>query len=225
MKIFTWNVNGIRSIFKTTFIGWLKANNPDIVCLQEIKADFKELPAEYTQINGYYAYFNFSSYTNQLVETLLESNMNYVAVYPNNDPGTDVILNAYQKHFSQHPRFALYPSLRFEHFLTMLKNTRFVIGNSSAGVREAPYYGTPTINIGNRQNGRVKVGAVKSIKHCDYSKEAISAAIKAVTNSTMKHRQTRHFGNAGSDKKFLDILLNQNIWGIKAQKQFLDIDF
>lgn len=168
---------------------------------------------------------NFSSYTNQLVETLLESNMNYVAVYPNNDPGTDVILNAYQKHFSQHPRFALYPSLRFEHFLTMLKNTRFVIGNSSAGVREAPYYGTPTINIGNRQNGRVKVGAVKSIKHCDYSKEAISAAIKAVTNSTMKHRQTRHFGNAGSDKKFLDILLNQNIWGIKAQKQFLDIDF
>ncbi|KKS69756.1 MAG: Exodeoxyribonuclease III, partial [Candidatus Azambacteria bacterium GW2011_GWA2_42_62] len=58
MKIFTWNVNGIRSIFKTTFIDWLKANDPDIVCLQEIKADFKELPAEYTQINGYYAYFN-----------------------------------------------------------------------------------------------------------------------------------------------------------------------
>ncbi|MFH1392878.1 MAG: exodeoxyribonuclease III [Patescibacteria group bacterium] len=60
MKIFTWNVNGIRSIFKTTFRDWLKANKPDIVCLQEIKADFKELSEEYTQIDGYYAYFNSS---------------------------------------------------------------------------------------------------------------------------------------------------------------------
>ncbi|KKT16610.1 MAG: Exodeoxyribonuclease III [Parcubacteria group bacterium GW2011_GWC1_43_61] len=47
MKIFTWNVNGIRSIFKTTFIDWLKANDPDIVCLQEIKADFKEKSSQF----------------------------------------------------------------------------------------------------------------------------------------------------------------------------------
>jgi exodeoxyribonuclease III len=58
MKIFTWNVNGIRSIFRTTFRDWLAVNNPDIVCLQEIKADYRELSKEYTQINGYHAYFN-----------------------------------------------------------------------------------------------------------------------------------------------------------------------
>ncbi len=58
MKIFSWNVNGIRSVFRTTFRNWLNATDPDIVCLQEIKADFKELSKEYTQIDGYYAYFN-----------------------------------------------------------------------------------------------------------------------------------------------------------------------
>jgi exodeoxyribonuclease-3 len=60
MKILTWNVNGIRSVFKTTFRDWLADNNPDIVCLQEIKADFKELPKEFSQIDGYYAFFNSS---------------------------------------------------------------------------------------------------------------------------------------------------------------------
>ncbi len=58
MKIFSWNVNGIRSVFKTTFRDWLKAEDPDIVCLQEIKADDGKLSAEYTDIDGYYSYFN-----------------------------------------------------------------------------------------------------------------------------------------------------------------------
>lgn len=60
MKIFSWNVNGIRSVFKTTFREWLKDNDPDIVCLQETKCDFTELDENYTQIDGYYAYFNSS---------------------------------------------------------------------------------------------------------------------------------------------------------------------
>lgn len=60
MKIISWNVNGIRSIFKKTFQEWLKEADPDIVCLQEIKADYTELGQEYTQIEGYYAYFSSS---------------------------------------------------------------------------------------------------------------------------------------------------------------------
>ena len=58
MKIFSWNVNGIRSVFKTTFQEWLKNNDPDIICLQEIKAEHSELTEEFTEIEGYYAYFN-----------------------------------------------------------------------------------------------------------------------------------------------------------------------
>ncbi len=61
MKIISWNVNGIRSVFKTTFQEWLKENDADIVCLQEVKAEHTELTEEFTQIDGYYAYFNSSS--------------------------------------------------------------------------------------------------------------------------------------------------------------------
>jgi exodeoxyribonuclease III len=61
MKIVSWNVNGIRSIFKTTFREWLRATDPDIVCIQETKCDWIELDEEYTQLDGYYAYFSSSS--------------------------------------------------------------------------------------------------------------------------------------------------------------------
>lgn len=60
-KIVSWNVNGIRSVFKTTFLDWLKKEDPDIVCLQETKCDFTELDDAYTKIDGYYAYFHSSS--------------------------------------------------------------------------------------------------------------------------------------------------------------------
>jgi exodeoxyribonuclease-3 len=61
MKIVSWNVNGIRSILKTTFRDWLAAENPDIACLQETKADELSLTEDVTQIDGYYAYFNSSA--------------------------------------------------------------------------------------------------------------------------------------------------------------------
>ncbi len=60
MKIVSWNVNGIRSVFKTTFLSYLQEANPDIICLQEIKADFTELAEEFLKIDGYWAYFNSS---------------------------------------------------------------------------------------------------------------------------------------------------------------------
>ncbi len=61
MKIISWNVNGIRSIFKTTFKNLLQETDPDIICLQETKADHGDLSGEYTQIDGYWSYFNSSS--------------------------------------------------------------------------------------------------------------------------------------------------------------------
>ena len=50
--------------------------------------------------------------------------------------------------------FRIYPSIRFEAFLVLLKNAQFMIGNSSAGIREAGVYKIPTIDIGSRQEGR-----------------------------------------------------------------------
>ncbi|MBI2609828.1 exodeoxyribonuclease III [Candidatus Giovannonibacteria bacterium] len=61
MKIITWNVNGIRSVFKAGFKDWLANENPDILCLQEIKISSGELTQEFTEIDGYHSYFNSAS--------------------------------------------------------------------------------------------------------------------------------------------------------------------
>ena len=56
MKIISWNINGIRSIHEKGFLDWLKKENPDIVCLQEIKAKLEDIPEEIKKA-GYYSYW------------------------------------------------------------------------------------------------------------------------------------------------------------------------
>jgi exodeoxyribonuclease-3 len=58
MKIVSWNVNGLRSVYRKGFIEWFEKENADIVCLQEIKANEDQLSFELTHPKGYYSYFN-----------------------------------------------------------------------------------------------------------------------------------------------------------------------
>jgi len=58
MKIVSWNVNGLRSVMDKGFLDWLRTEDPDIICLQEIKIGETLIPQEFKEIDGYYAYFN-----------------------------------------------------------------------------------------------------------------------------------------------------------------------
>jgi exodeoxyribonuclease-3 len=58
MKIISWNVNGIRAVYKRDFLKWLTNTKADIVCLQEIKAQKDQLPADLLKPKGYYFYFS-----------------------------------------------------------------------------------------------------------------------------------------------------------------------
>ncbi len=53
MRIISYNVNGIRAALKKDFIGWLKAADPDVLCLQEIKANIEQIPVEEFENLGY----------------------------------------------------------------------------------------------------------------------------------------------------------------------------
>ena len=91
------------------------------------------------------------TYADDYINALIESEHNYIVIYPNNDLGSNHIIDSLNKN-KDNQKLKIFPSLRFEYFLTLLKNADFIIGNSSAGVREAPYYGIRTIDIGSRQN-------------------------------------------------------------------------
>ena len=58
MRIFSWNVNGLRAVVKKGFFDWLESEGPDVVCLQEIKARTEDLDEKILNPKGYHAFWN-----------------------------------------------------------------------------------------------------------------------------------------------------------------------
>ena len=57
LRLLSWNVNGIRAVFKKGFLEWMAEASPDVLCLQETKAHPEQLPAALRTVDGYHAYF------------------------------------------------------------------------------------------------------------------------------------------------------------------------
>lgn len=84
----------------------------------------------------------------------------FVVIAPNNDPGTEGIFAVLEKLPPE--RFRLIPSMRFNYFSELMKNAAVMVGNSSAGVREAPFLGLPSLDVGTRQYNRAQAESVIS---------------------------------------------------------------
>ena len=154
------------------------------------------------------------------VNALEEVNKKFIVIFPNNDLGTEVIISRINK-LLKNKKFKIFPSLRFEYFLTLLNNAEFIIGNSSAGIREAPFYNVPTINIGTRQHGR---GKDDSIINCDHNIQEIIQAIKSLEHLELSGKNnSSNFGDGKSDINFIKILLDKDFWQISNQKYFQDL--
>lgn len=150
-----------------------------------------------------------------LVRALLKSEHQYIVIYPNNDSGFETILAEYQP-FRENKNFRLFPSIRFESFLTLLKNAEFLIGNSSAGIREAGIYGTPAIDIGSRQSGRFDLQKLPHLQHIEFSEEEI---INAITMVERYRQPSKLFGEGHSAEHFLEVLLQLDFWKHPLQKK------
>ena len=151
-------------------------------------------------------YSKIEEYARNFVDALLKDDKNY-----------EKIIKAYNK-LKNNSRFRIFPSIRFEYFLSLLKNSNFIVGNSSAGIREAPYYGIPTINIGSRQENR---SLHSHMTHVSYKSDDIFEALKSNHKSIEKDHKT--FGIGNSSQLFLESLLEKSIWTLNTQKNFVDI--
>ena len=153
----------------------------------------------------------------ELISALEKSGNNYVIVYPNNDYGSNLIIEEYDK-IKKNRQFRIFPSIRFEYFLRLLKESDFIIGNSSSGIREAEIYGTPSINIGLRQINRTKNS---DIVHVNSNQNDILNALKQIKNKKIK--KTFSFGDGKSSEQFYKLLKNEKVWKISLQKKFIDL--
>lgn len=160
-----------------------------------------------------------AEYTDSYFNALELSQQHYVMIYPNNDRGSSIILEKLLE-YRDAAWCRIFPSVRFESFLTLLKRARFIIGNSSAGIREAPCYAVPTVNVGSRQHMRSNDA---DIIHCGYETEEILAAIDQAVSADIAAKQL--FGLGDSDQLFLKILQSHSFWQVSRQKLFADKKF
>ena len=151
-----------------------------------------------------------------LFNSLIESRKNFVVLLPNNDPGSEEIFHE----IKQLPldRFRVIPSMRFSYFSELLRNASCIVGNSSTGVREAPFLGIPSLDFGSRQNGRSNG---KSITHADeFNPKKISDFL---TNEWGKRLQPSYeFGDGQASKKFGLAISKSSFWNGDLQKKFCD---
>lgn len=141
---------------------------------------------------------------------------NFVIIGPNNDHGSEIIWKKI-KTIEALANVKVFPSLRFEFFISLLKHAKYIIGNSSAGVREAPYLGTPCINIGTRQNSRANGNMILNLETVTV-REILSLTRKAEELPRVKEAS---FGDGKSDIKFLELLKSGSYLRVPLQKKII----
>ena len=144
-----------------------------------------------------------------------------ILIWPNNDPGSSSILEGYNE-LESIAGISIFPNLRFEYFLSLLKNTKMLVGNSSAGIRECPVYGVPTINIGSRQAGRDRH---KTVYDCSWNYDELADTFEKLEGGPVApYEHCRLYGEGNSDVMFLETLLDEAFWSVPRQKVFVDVD-
>ncbi len=158
------------------------------------------------------------AHVSEVMEALKESGWDFVAIHPNNDRGAEIILEQLLP-LQANPHFRIFPSIRFEYFLTLLRYACAIIGNSSAGIREAPVYGVPTINIGTRQRNRFRYPSIVDVA------EDKTEIVEAMRRLPGRFAPSLHFGNGNSAEEFIGRLSRPELWQTPRQKQFQDVAF
>lgn len=154
----------------------------------------------------------------EVLRALQMSGKNYIVIYPNNDTGSQIILEKY-KALADNVHFRFYPSIPFEDFLVLLRGAEFIVGNSSCGVREACVYGVPAIDVGTRQKNRYSLELLANIQHTEPEQEKLLNAIRSVNEYRIA---SSYFGTGDSAKKFAAIIQDSATWNVNVQKRFLD---
>ncbi|MFO8126001.1 UDP-N-acetylglucosamine 2-epimerase [Yoonia sp.] len=145
------------------------------------------------------------------------SGRNFVVIAPNNDPGSEAIFEVLAG--LPEGRFRVLPSMRFSHFSELMRNASAMIGNSSAGVREAPFIGLPSLDIGTRQTNRAKSPSVFFADATDT--DTIASFLQHEWGKA--HPPHDAFGGGSAAKRFVAVLNAPAFWDASLQKTFHDI--
>lgn len=142
-----------------------------------------------------------------------------IMTYPNADDGGRAIIPLIEKYAANYPgRVLAIPSLGYKRYLSAVRHSIAVVGNSSSGIIEVPSLGVSTINIGQRQQGRL---AAESVLHCEANTCAIVRCIKKALLPVNKNAFTNPYGAGDASSQIVTRLKTSTTHAIK---QFHDLD-
>jgi len=154
----------------------------------------------------------------ETLEAIMSVKIPTIWFWPNIDAGTDDISNAIRIYrektdINEYTHFVKF--LPPEKFIELLKKSVCLIGNSSAGIKECSYLGVPVVNIGSRQQGRMRAGNVTDVSH---NRDEIVKAIKKQIEHGPYGQDSIYF-QEDSSKKIADMLKSSNLY---IQKKFYE---
>jgi GDP/UDP-N,N'-diacetylbacillosamine 2-epimerase (hydrolysing) len=160
----------------------------------------------------------------ELIEAL--DNLNetkLIFTMPNSDTDGRVIFQMIEKFVKKHPNANAFTSLGQLRYLSCIKYVDGVVGNSSSGLAEVPTFKKGTINIGDRQKGRLKA---ESVIDCEANKKSISSAIQKLYSAEFQAKLKtvkNPYGSGGASTAILKILESVSLDGI-LKKEFYNIN-
>ncbi|MBI4256896.1 UDP-N-acetylglucosamine 2-epimerase (hydrolyzing) [Candidatus Uhrbacteria bacterium] len=103
----------------------------------------------------------------QTIHAIARAGIPTILIYPNIDAGSKQMASMLRKMSASigFGRIDMFKHISSHDFLVLLKYASCIVGNSSSGIREAGYFGTPCVNIGSRQSGRLRGANVKDVTH------------------------------------------------------------
>ena len=167
-----------------------------------------------------------STATDQMAELLAAlsafEDTKLIFTMPNADTDGRALIKMVEQFVAQHPNARAYTSLGQLRYLSCIAQMDGVVGNSSSGLAEVPSFKKGTINIGDRQRGRLQTG---SVINCEPLSQSIKSALAELYSSDFQARLVHvqnPYGEGGASDQVVKIIKNFQINGI-AKKSFYDL--
>lgn len=152
--------------------------------------------------------------------------MDYIITLANADAGGRAINRIWEEEGASRRNWLVVPSLGAKRYVSALRTAEFVLGNSSSGIIEAPAFHIPTVNIGDRQKGRIMA---ESVLCCPPEAPAIESAMRKAMTPEYRAaiaRMDNPFGDGHTSERILSVLLRFLDSPVKSlKKTFYDIPF
>ena len=194
-----------KTVFNVGNLGLDKIKKTKFFSKNELKKKLDIKPLSSTLIVVFHPETSKISKTNQNFKNLLKAiskftNINFIFTSPGSDFLSKKLVETTIKFISKKKNMYFFKNLGSKTYLSLLKVSNGIIGNSSSGISEAPILNIPTLNIGDRQKGRI---LMSSISNCSAKKDSIVRGINKILKKK-NYKISNLYGDGNSAKRIIN---------------------